>query len=74
MSAADLLYSDTEEALRDSVRQLFADRCPPELVVRSYDALPQDFSELWRTLAADLGWPGYWFPSRWAEQARVPVK
>ena len=25
---SDLLYSDTEEALRDSVRRLFADRCP----------------------------------------------
>lgn len=62
MSAADLLYSDTEEALRDSVRQLFADRCPPELVVRSYDAPPQDFSELWRTLSADLGVAGLLVP------------
>ena len=37
MSTADLLYSDTENALRDSVRRLFADRCPPELVARAYD-------------------------------------
>lgn len=28
----DLLYSDTEEALRAGVRQLFAERCPPESV------------------------------------------
>ena len=31
---SDLLYSDTEEALRDSVRRLFVDRCPLETVVR----------------------------------------
>jgi alkylation response protein AidB-like acyl-CoA dehydrogenase len=53
MSAADLLYSDTEDALRDSVRHLFADRLPPELVARAYDPAPQDFSAVWRTLSAD---------------------
>ncbi len=58
----DLLYSDTEEALRDSVRQLFADRCPPELVARVYDPEPQDFSGLWRTLAAELGVAGLLVP------------
>ena len=52
MSVGDLLYSDTEDALRDSVRHLFADRCPPESVVRAYDREPQDFSDIWRTLAA----------------------
>jgi alkylation response protein AidB-like acyl-CoA dehydrogenase len=62
MSAADLLYSDTEEALRDSVRQLFADRCPPELVGKAYDSPPQDFSEVWRTLAAELGVAGLLVP------------
>ena len=54
---ADLLYSDTEDALRDSVRQLFADRCPPESVAKAYETeapAPQDFSALWRTLAAEL--------------------
>jgi alkylation response protein AidB-like acyl-CoA dehydrogenase len=62
MSIGDLLYSDTEEALRDSVRQLFADRCPPESVARAYDPDPQDFSALWRTLAADLGVAGLLVP------------
>lgn len=62
MSAADLLYSDTEEALRDSVRHFFADRCPHELLLRAYDAPPQDFSEIWRTLAADLGVAGLLVP------------
>jgi alkylation response protein AidB-like acyl-CoA dehydrogenase len=59
---ADLLYSDTEDALRDSVRQLFADRCPPESVAKAYDPAPQDFSALWRTLAAELGVAGLLVP------------
>ena len=62
MSVGDLLYSDTEDALRDSVRNLFADRCPPELVARCYDSPPQQFSELWRTLAAELGVAGLLVP------------
>ena len=65
MSTANLLYSDTEDALRDSVRRLFADRCPPELVARAYDAdapAPQVFSDIWRTLAAELGVAGLLVP------------
>lgn len=58
----DLLYSDTEEALRDSVRRLFADRCPAESVMRVYDSAPQDFSKVWHTLAADLGMAGLLVP------------
>jgi alkylation response protein AidB-like acyl-CoA dehydrogenase len=61
-SVGDLLYSDTEEALRDSVRHLFADRCPPEAVARAYDPEPQDFSGVWRTLAAELGVAGLLVP------------
>jgi len=65
MSTADLLYSDTENALRDSVRRLFTDRCPPELVARAYDTqspAPQDFSDIWRALAAELGVAGLLVP------------
>ncbi|MEI7717040.1 MAG: acyl-CoA dehydrogenase family protein [Mycobacterium sp.] len=62
MSIGDLLYSDTEDALRDGVRRLFADRCPPEQVVRVYDPEPPDFTALWRTLAADLGVAGLLVP------------
>ncbi len=62
MSSADLLYSDTEDALRDSVRQLFADRCPPESVAHAYDPAPQDFSEVWRTLSTELGVAGLLVP------------
>ena len=59
---SDLLYSDTEEALRDSVRRLFADRCPAESVMSAYDAAPQDFSNVWHALAADLGMAGLLVP------------
>jgi alkylation response protein AidB-like acyl-CoA dehydrogenase len=59
---SDLLYSDTEEALRDSVRHLFAERCPLESVARAYDPVPQDFSGIWRTLAAELGVAGLLVP------------
>lgn len=58
----DLLYSDTEDALRDGVRQLFADRCPPEALAHLYDPEPQDFSGVWRTLAAELGVAGLLVP------------
>jgi alkylation response protein AidB-like acyl-CoA dehydrogenase len=58
----DLLYSDTEEALRESVRRLFADRCPAESVMRAYDPEPPDFSGVWRELAADLGVAGLLVP------------
>jgi alkylation response protein AidB-like acyl-CoA dehydrogenase len=58
----DLLYSDTEEALRDSVRRLFADRCPPEAIAGLYDPEPPDFSGVWQTLAAELGVAGLLVP------------
>lgn len=62
MPTGDLLYSDTEEALRAGVRQLFAERCPPESVAGVYDAHPQDFSGVWRTLATELGVAGLLVP------------
>jgi alkylation response protein AidB-like acyl-CoA dehydrogenase len=62
MSDADLLYTDTEEDLRDSVRRLLADRCPPETVVTAYDASPADFSGAWKSLATELGLAGLLVP------------
>jgi alkylation response protein AidB-like acyl-CoA dehydrogenase len=62
MSIGDLLYSDTEEALRDSVRHLFAEQCSPEVVTRAYDPAPQDFSDVWRRLAGELGVAGLLVP------------
>ncbi|SOJ54496.1 Acyl-CoA dehydrogenase FadE27 [Mycobacterium simulans] len=62
MSVAILLYSDTEEALRESLRHLFTDRCPQESIAKAYDSAPQDFSGVWRTLAAELGVAGLLVP------------
>ena len=59
---SDLLYSDTEDAVRESVRRLFADRCPSEAVTSLYDAAPHDFSDAWHVLAADLGMAGLLVP------------
>ncbi|OBH55526.1 acyl-CoA dehydrogenase family protein [Mycobacterium sp. E2479] len=59
---ADLLYSDTEDALRVGVRQLFAQRCPSESVMGLYDQQPQDFSGVWHTLATELGVAGLLVP------------
>jgi alkylation response protein AidB-like acyl-CoA dehydrogenase len=61
---SDLLYTDTEEALRDSVRRLFADRCPPESVMSAYAPAPHDFSDVWHALAADLGMAGLLVPEQ----------
>jgi alkylation response protein AidB-like acyl-CoA dehydrogenase len=62
MSTADLLYTDTEDALRDSVRRLLADRCPHELVMSAYDSSPGDFSAVWKSLAVELGLSGLLVP------------
>src|SRR5258708_16741811 len=61
---SDLLYSDPEEALRDSVRRLFAARCPPEAVTGICDGASHDFSGVWHTLAAELGTAGLLVPEQ----------
>ncbi|MFE5705415.1 acyl-CoA dehydrogenase family protein [Rhodococcus koreensis] len=62
MSTTDLLYSDTEDALRDSVRRLLADRCPAETVVTVFDDAPADFSGVWKALATEVGLAGLLVP------------
>ncbi|MBA9004167.1 acyl-CoA dehydrogenase family protein [Thermomonospora cellulosilytica] len=51
----DLLYTDVEESVRDSVRSLLAKRSTPEQVVRVYDGDRSGLAELWQALAAELG-------------------
>ena len=58
----DLLYSDTEEALRAGVRRLLTDRCPPESVAAVYDDPARDFSGVWQILAGELGVAGLLVP------------
>ncbi|TLW94842.1 acyl-CoA dehydrogenase [Saccharomonospora piscinae] len=62
MSTPDLLYSDVEDDLRATVRDLVRDHCPPDsLIARADSAEPYDLA-LWRTLAADLGLAGLAVP------------
>jgi alkylation response protein AidB-like acyl-CoA dehydrogenase len=50
-----LLYSEVEQDLRGSVRDLLSDRCPSDKVLaRCETDKPYDL-ELWRTLAAEVG-------------------
>ncbi|MFE7418079.1 acyl-CoA dehydrogenase family protein [Rhodococcus sp. NPDC057529] len=62
MNTPVLLYSDTEEALRESVRRLFTDRCPATSVATAYDPVPEDFSGIWKTLATEMGLTGLLVP------------
>ena len=57
-TAPDLLYSDTEEALRESVRGLFADRLSPQTIAAAYDDPSTDFGGLCKTLSVELGVAG----------------
>ncbi|TNY34472.1 acyl-CoA dehydrogenase family protein [Thermomonospora catenispora] len=55
MSELDLLYTDVEESVRDSVRSLLAKRSTPDRVVKVYDGDRSGLAELWRALASELG-------------------
>jgi alkylation response protein AidB-like acyl-CoA dehydrogenase len=58
----NLLYSDVEDDLRASVRDLLGDRAAPSAVLaRTESGEPYDLA-LWRTLAADLGAAGLHVP------------
>lgn len=52
--SADLLYSDVEQSLRESVRSLLGSRLAPADVMTGYDGVA-DHSALWKALAGDLG-------------------
>ncbi len=73
-----LLYTDVEDELRTSVRQLLTDRAPAgALLARVETAEPYD-RELWRALAVDVGCAGFAVPEKlggagasWREVATV---
>ncbi|HEX2419408.1 MAG TPA: acyl-CoA dehydrogenase family protein [Micromonosporaceae bacterium] len=53
--SADLRYSDIEQDLRGTVRELLTDRCQPaDVLARCETAQPYDMG-LWKTLVAELG-------------------
>ncbi|SEG53836.1 Acyl-CoA dehydrogenase [Thermomonospora echinospora] len=58
----DLLYTDVEESVRDSVRALLAKRCTPDRVTAVYDGDRTGLDELWRALSTDLGLAGLLVP------------
>ncbi|MGN6130785.1 MAG: acyl-CoA dehydrogenase family protein [Nocardioidaceae bacterium] len=58
----DLLYSDVEDSLRASVRDLLTARCGADQVVKVYDGDRSVVAPLWRSLAADLGLAGLLVP------------
>src|SRR4029079_9833347 len=62
MSTGHLLYTDTEDALRDSVPRLLADRCKRHSVTTLYDQPDVDFTDVWKTLAVELGLAGLLVP------------
>lgn len=59
---ANLQYTDTEEALRDSIRRWFTERTPLTEVARSYESPAPDHTGLWGTFARDLGLAGLLVP------------
>jgi alkylation response protein AidB-like acyl-CoA dehydrogenase len=58
MTALDLTYTDTEDALRDSVRSLLAAHCPSERVAAMYDGDATVEMELWEMVSRALELPG----------------
>lgn len=60
----DLLYSQVEEDLRDSVRSLLSDRSPWSAVLARCESDQAYDTALWRTLASGLGCAGLAIPEK----------
>lgn len=60
----NLLYSDVEDDLRATVRDVLADRGLPASLVSGTDSEPTYDPALWRTLSTDLGLVGLPVPER----------
>ncbi len=63
MTRPDLTYSDTEDALRDSVRSLFSARCAPARLSEMYDGKSTISGELWQTACESLELSGIALPA-----------
>lgn len=61
---SDLLYSDVEESLRDSVRSALSRRLDTATVAALYDTPDTDVSGVWSLLAGDLGLAGLLVPEQ----------
>jgi alkylation response protein AidB-like acyl-CoA dehydrogenase len=60
----DLLYSDVEDSLRESVRSTITRHLDPAAVAALYDAPDTDVSALWTALGTDLGLAGLIIPEK----------
>lgn len=58
----DLLYTDVEDSLRSTLRDLLAERCAPNEVVACYDGDRKLVDSLWQSVATDLGLAGLLVP------------
>ena len=58
----NLLYTDVEDSLRASVRDLLTARCTPARVIATYDGDRDLQPGLWRSLSVDLGLAGLLVP------------
>ena len=61
-SDLDLLSTEEEEALRDSLRALLASRCTPDRVTALYDGDDSLRKPLWRSVAVEMGLAGLLVP------------
>ena len=60
----DLLYSDTEQALADSISSLLADRGSVDTVLARTESIETYDEALWQAVAGDLGCAGLLIPER----------
>jgi alkylation response protein AidB-like acyl-CoA dehydrogenase len=60
----DLLYSDTEQALADSISSLLADRGSVDKVLARTESIETYDEALWQAVAGDLGCAGLLIPER----------
>ena len=62
MTELNLLYTDVEDALRESVRSVLRTHCPPDAVTALYDHDRSIVAPLWKLLGVDLGLSGLLVP------------
>ncbi|GAA3507558.1 alkylation response protein AidB-like acyl-CoA dehydrogenase [Streptosporangium album] len=60
-----LLYTEVEEELRASVRDLLADRCGPDAVLKRIESASPYDMDLWRTLSREIGVAGLLVPEEY---------
>jgi len=58
----DLLYDDTEQTLRESIRSLLVARCGADDILRRVESDDTCDTGLWQAIAADLGCAGLLIP------------